>query len=44
MTGPKSDTFWQYELRAVTFYFAEPQFSADNAAGIALLTFDKYNG
>ena len=24
-------------------YFAEPQFSADNAAGIALLTFDKYN-
>ena len=25
-------------------YFAEPQFSADNAAGIALLTFDKYNG
>ena len=25
-------------------YFAEPQYSADNAAGIALLTFDKYNG
>ena len=26
MTGPKSDSFWQYELRPVTFYFAEPQF------------------
>lgn len=26
ITGLKSDTFWQCELRQITFHFAEPQF------------------